>query len=184
MARLFPILLKDPGYLGKKGFEITDSSGNVVAAGSASPDQIAALRAGRLMVRQKPAADNALGLIKFIFPNDNNVYLHSTPSQTLFSQTRRDFSHGCIRVEYPAELASFLLQTQPNGQKWTVDAVKAAMQSGPDNQQVNLTTPIPVVIVYFTAIAEENGEVYFLDDIYGHDKSLDAVLAKGPPYPG
>ena len=183
-GEIVPHLLKDPGYLGKKGFEITDSSGNVVAAGSASPDQIAALRAGRLMVRQKPAADNALGLIKFIFPNDNNVYLHSTPSQTLFSQTRRDFSHGCIRVEYPAELASFLLQTQPNGQKWTVDAVKAAMQSGPDNQQVNLITPIPVVIVYFTAIAEENGEVYFLDDIYGHDKSLDAVLAKGPPYPG
>ena len=183
-GEIVPHLLKDPGYLGKKGFEITDSSGNVVAAGSASPEQIAELHAGRLMVRQKPAADNALGLIKFIFPNENNVYLHSTPSQTLFSQTRRDFSHGCIRVEFPAELASFLLQTQPNGQKWTMDAVKAAMQSGPDNQQVNLATPIPVVIVYFTAVAEENGEVYFFDDIYGHDKSLDAVLAKGPPYPG
>ncbi len=183
-GEIVPHLLKDPGYLGKKGFEITDSSGKVVASGSASPEVIADLRAGRLMVRQKPAADNALGLIKFIFPNDNNVYLHSTPSQTLFSQTRRDFSHGCIRVEYPAELASFLLQTQPNGQKWTVDAVKAAMQSGADNQQVNLATPIPVVIVYFTAVAEENGEVYFFDDIYGHDKSLDAVLAKGPPYPG
>jgi L,D-transpeptidase YcbB len=183
-GEIVPHLLKDPGYLGKKGFEITDSSGKVVASGSASPEVIADLRAGRLMVRQKPAADNALGLIKFIFPNDNNVYLHSTPSQTLFSQTRRDFSHGCIRVEYPAELASFLLQTQPNGQKWTVDVVKAAMQSGPDNQQVNLTTPIPVVIVYFTAVAEENGEVYFFNDIYGHDKSLDAVLAKGPPYPG
>jgi murein L,D-transpeptidase YcbB/YkuD len=183
-GEIVPHLLKDPGYLGKKGFEITDSSGKVVASGSASPEVIADLRAGRLMVRQKPAADNALGLIKFIFPNDNNVYLHSTPSQTLFSQTRRDFSHGCIRVEYPAELAAFLLQTQPNGQKWTVDAVKAAMQSGPDNQQVNLATPIPVVIVYFTAVAEENGEVYFFDDIYGHDKSLDTVLAKGPPYPG
>ena len=183
-GEIVPHLLKDPGYLGKKGFEITDSTGHVVASGSASPEVIAELRAGRLMVRQKPAADNALGLIKFIFPNDNNVYLHSTPSQTLFSQTRRDFSHGCIRVEYPAELASFLLQSQPNGQKWTVEAVKAAMQSGPDNQQINLATPIPVVIVYFTAVAEENGEVYFFDDIYGHDKSLDAVLAKGPPYPG
>jgi L,D-transpeptidase YcbB len=183
-GEIVPHLLKDPGYLGKKGFEITDSSGKVVASGSASPEVIAELRAGRLMVRQKPAADNALGLIKFIFPNDNNVYLHSTPSQTLFSQTRRDFSHGCIRVEFPAELASFLLQGQPNGQRWTVDAVKAAMQSGPDNQQVNLTTPVPVVILYITAVAEENGEVYFFDDIYGHDKSLDAVLAKGPPYPG
>jgi L,D-transpeptidase YcbB len=183
-GEIVPHLLKDPGYLGKKGFEITDSSGKVVASGSAGPEVIAQLRAGKLMVRQKPAADNALGLIKFIFPNDNNVYLHSTPSQTLFSQTRRDFSHGCIRVEYPAELASFLLKSQPNGQKWTVEAVKAAMQSGPDNQQVNLTTPVPVVILYITAVAEENGEVYFFDDIYGHDKSLDAVLAKGPPYPG
>jgi L,D-transpeptidase YcbB len=183
-GEIVPHLLKDPGYLGKKGFEITDSSGKVVAAGSASPEVIADLRAGKLMVRQKPAADNALGLIKFIFPNDNNVYLHSTPSQTLFSQTRRDFSHGCIRVEYPAQLASFLLQGQPNGQKWTADAVTAAMQSGPDNQQINLTTPVPVVIMYITAVAEENGEVYFFNDIYGHDKSLDAVLAKGPPYPG
>ena len=183
-GEIVPHLLKDPGYLGKKGFEITDSSGKVVASGSANPEVIAELRAGRLMVRQKPAADNALGLIKFIFPNDNNVYLHSTPSQTLFSQTRRDFSHGCIRVEFPAELASFLLKSQPNGEKWTVDAVKAAMQSGPDNQQINLTTPVPVVILYVTAVAEENGEVYFFSDIYGHDKSLDAVLAKGPPYPG
>ncbi len=183
-GEIVPHLLKDPGYLGKKGFEITDSSGKVVASGSASPGVIADLRAGKLMVRQKPAADNALGLIKFIFPNDNNVYLHSTPSQTLFSQSRRDFSHGCIRVEYPAQLASFLLQGQPNGQKWTVDAVTAAMQSGPDNQQVNLTIPVPVVILYITAVAEENGEVYFFNDIYGHDKSLDAVLAKGPPYPG
>ncbi len=183
-GEIVPHLLKDPAYLAKKGFEITDSSGQVVAASAASPEQIAQLRAGRLMVRQRPAADNALGLIKFIFPNDNNVYLHSTPSQQLFSQSRRDFSHGCIRVEKPADLASFLLQGQPNGQKWTVEAVKAAMQSGPDNQQVNLTTPVPVVIAYFTAVVEEDGEVYFFDDIYGHDKSLNAVLAKGPPYPG
>jgi murein L,D-transpeptidase YcbB/YkuD len=188
-SEIVPHLLKDPGYLGKKGFEITDSKGTVVAAGSASAEEIAQLRAGRLMVRQKPAADNALGLIKFIFPNDNNVYLHSTPSQSLFSQSRRDFSHGCIRVEKPADLAAFLLKNQTGndrngGRKWTVDAVKAAMQSGPDNQQVNLGIPVPVVIGYFTAVVEEDGEVFFFNDIYGHDKSLNAVLAKGPPYPG
>jgi murein L,D-transpeptidase YcbB/YkuD len=184
-GEIVPHLLKDPGYLGKKNFEITDTSGKVVASGSASPEVIAQLRAGKLMVRQKPGGDNALGLIKFIFPNDNNVYLHSTPSQQLFSQSRRDFSHGCIRVENPAELAAFLLQNQPNNsQKWTLETVKAAMQSGPDNQQVNLTTPVPVVIGYFTAVVEEDGEIFFFNDIYGHDKSLDAVLAKGPPYPG
>ncbi len=184
-GEIVPHLLKDPGYLGKKNFEITDSSGKVVASTSASPDAIAQLRAGKLMVRQKPGGDNALGLIKFIFPNDNNVYLHSTPSQQLFSRSRRDFSHGCIRVEEPAKLAAFLLQNQPDGgQKWTLDAVKAAMQTGPDNQQVNLATPVPVVIGYFTAVVEEDGEIFFFNDIYGHDKSLDAVLAKGPPYPG
>jgi L,D-transpeptidase YcbB len=80
----------------------------------------------------------------------------------------------------PAELAAWLLQDQP---KWTPDAVKAARQSGPDNQQVNLTRAVPVVIIYPTAVVEEDGEVYFFDDIYGHARSLNAVLAKGPPYP-
>jgi murein L,D-transpeptidase YcbB/YkuD len=145
-----------------------------------SADVLAQLRSGKLLVRQRPGPSNSLGLIKFIFPNDYNVYLHSTPAQSLFSQSRRDFSHGCIRLEKPAELAAWLLQNQP---KWTLDAVNAAMQSGPDNQQVNLTPPVPVVIIYLTAVVEENGEVYFFNDIYGHDQRLNAVLAKGPPYP-
>jgi L,D-transpeptidase YcbB len=83
-------------------------------------------------------------------------------------------------VEKPAELAAWLLQDQP---KCTLDNVRAAMQSGPDSQQVNLIKPVPVVIIYLTAVVEEDGEVYFFDDIYGHDRSLNAVLAKGPPYP-
>jgi murein L,D-transpeptidase YcbB/YkuD len=82
-------------------------------------------------------------------------------------------------VEKPAELAAWLLRDQP---KWTLEKIKAAMQSGPDNQQVNLTTQVPVVIVYLTAIVEENGEVYFYDDIYGYDASLNDALAKGQPY--
>jgi murein L,D-transpeptidase YcbB/YkuD len=180
-GEIVPSILKNPNYLSQKGFEITDQSGNVITSGVVSADVLAQLRSGRLAVRQKPGPTNALGLIKFIFPNSNNVYLHSTPSQQLFSQERRDFSHGCIRVEKPADLAAFLLKNQPN---WTLDSVKAAMQSGPDNRQVNLATPVPVVIAYFTAVVEEDGEVYFFNDIYGHDKSLNAVLAKGPPYPG
>jgi murein L,D-transpeptidase YcbB/YkuD len=81
-------------------------------------------------------------------------------------------------VEKPAELAAWLLQDQP---KWTLDNIKAAMQSGPDNQQVNLSRPVPVVIVYLTAIVGENGEVYFYDDIYGLDVALNDALAKGQP---
>jgi murein L,D-transpeptidase YcbB/YkuD len=166
--------------LARKGFEVTDQSGNIVTSGTVSVDELAQLRSGKLLVRQRPGPSNSLGLIKFIFPNEHNVYLHSTPAQSLFSQSRRDFSHGCIRLEKPADLAAWLLRDQP---KWTLDAVKAAMQSGPDNQQVNLTQPVPVVIIYLTALVEENGEVYFFNDIYGHDQRLNAVLAKGPPYP-
>jgi murein L,D-transpeptidase YcbB/YkuD len=179
-AEIIPALQKDSGYLARKNFEITDQSGRIVTSGAVSADVLAQLRNGKLLVRQRPGPANSLGLVKFMFPNEHNVYLHSTPAPQLFSQSRRDFSHGCIRVEKPAELAAWLLQGQP---KWTLNAVRAAMQSGPDNQQVNLATPVPVVIIYLTAVVEEDGEIYFFDDIYGHDRSLNAVLAKGPPYP-
>jgi murein L,D-transpeptidase YcbB/YkuD len=119
-----------------------------------------------------------------MFPNTYSVYLHSTPSTELFSRSRRDFSSGCIRLEKPAELASFLLRNQLDGQQpWTVALVQKAMDSGKDNRQVNLTVKVPVLLLYVTAVAEEDGTVHFFDDIYGHDKRLDAVLAKGPPYP-
>jgi L,D-transpeptidase YcbB len=179
-SEMVPAIAKNRDYLGRKGFEVTDSSGRVITSGTVSDDVLAQLRAGRLMVRQTPGSTNALGLVKFIFPNKNNVYLHSTPSQQLFSQQRRDFSHGCVRVEKPAELAAFLLRNQP---PWTLERAQAAMQSGRDNQQVNLTTPVPVLILYATAVVDPDNSVHFFNDIYGHDKSLNAVLAKGPPYP-
>jgi murein L,D-transpeptidase YcbB/YkuD len=178
-AEIIPALEKDSGYLARKNFEITDQNGRIVTSGAVSAEVLTQLRSGKLLVRQRPGPANSLGLVKFMFPNEHNVYLHSTPAPQLFSQSRRDFSHGCIRVEKPVELAAWLLQDQP---KWTLDAVRAAMQSGPDDQQVNLTRPVPVVIIYLTAVVEEDGEVYFFDDIYGHDRSLNAVLAKGPPY--
>ena len=174
-AEIVPKLQKNPRYLAQKGFEATDQNGHIVAAGAVSRAMLAEIKSGKLLVRQKPGPRNALGLIKFMFPNEFDVYLHSTPAPELFNQSRRDFSHGCIRVEEPAELAAWLLQDQP---KWTLDKIKAAMQSGPDNQQVNLSRPVPVVIVYLTAIVEENGEVYFYDDIYGLDGTLNDALAK------
>ena len=174
-AEIVPKLLRDPHYLASKGFEATDQNGHIVAAGAVSQAMLAEIKSGRLLVRQKPGPRNALGLVKFMFPNEFDVYLHSTPAPQLFNQSRRDFSHGCIRVEKPAELAAWLLQDQP---KWTLEKIRSAMQSGPDNQQVNLTRPVPVVIVYLTAIVEENGEVYFYDDIYGLDVTLNDALAK------
>jgi murein L,D-transpeptidase YcbB/YkuD len=178
-AEIVPKLRKNPSYLVRRGFEITDQDGRVVSGSTVSPATLEQIQSGRLLVRQKPGPSNALGLVKFMFPNEFDVYLHSTPSPQLFNRPRRDFSHGCIRVEKPAELAAWLLQDQS---KWTLEEIKAAMQSGPDNQQVNLTRPVPVVIVYLTAIVEENGEVYFYDDIYGDDASLNDALAKGQPY--
>jgi L,D-transpeptidase YcbB len=180
-GEIIPSLLKNRNYIASKNFEVTDLNGKLVTSGAISDEVLAQLRAGKLAVRQKPGPANALGLVKFIFPNEHSVYLHSTPAPQLFSQSRRDFSHGCIRVQKPAELAAWLLRNQP---PWNLEKVQAAMQSGPDNQQVNLTTPIPVLILYVTAVVEQDGSVHFFDDIYGHDKSLEAVLAKGQPYPG
>jgi murein L,D-transpeptidase YcbB/YkuD len=108
-GEIVPKIEKDPQYLHKNNYEVATDSGQVVTDGVVSKDILAQLRAGQLMVRQKPGPKNALGLIKFIFPNSNNVYLHSTPSAGLFAKSRRDFSHGCIRVEDPAALAESVL---------------------------------------------------------------------------
>ena len=180
-GEIIPAITRDRNYISKKNFEVTDFNGKVITDGPISDEVLAQLRAGKLTVRQKPGPTNSLGLIKLMFPNEYNVYLHSTPAQQLFSQSRRDFSHGCVRVEKPAELAAYVLRNQP---PWTLEKVQEAMQSGPDDQQVNLTTPVPVLILYVTAVVEEDGTVHFFDDIYGYDKLLEAVLAKGQPYPG
>ena len=176
-----PKTRRNPDYLADNGFEVVDGNGNIVPSSPASDDVIDGLRSGSLRVRQKPGPKNALGLVKFIFPNQYNVYLHSTPEQELFSRSRRDFSHGCIRVERPADLAAWVLRDRP---EWTMDKIQAAMNTGPDNVQVNLKNPIPVLILYSTAVVDPNGEVRFFDDIYGYDKSLNRVLTNGPPYPG
>jgi murein L,D-transpeptidase YcbB/YkuD len=180
-GEIVPAIIKNRNYIANKNFEVTDQAGKVITSGPISDEVLAQLKAGKLAVRQKPGPTNALGLVKFIFPNSNNVYMHDTPSSQYFSPARRDFSHGCIRLQKPADLAAYLLRNQP---PWTPEKVQAAMKSGPDNQQVNLTKPVPVLILYITAVVEEDGSVHFFDDIYGHDKSLEAVLAKGEPYPG
>jgi murein L,D-transpeptidase YcbB/YkuD len=165
---IVPKITKDRAYIQKNDFEVTTYSGQVVTDGIISDDVLSQLRAGKLMVRQKPGPKNALGLIKFIFPNDNNVYLHSTPSQAAFGETRRDFSHGCVRVEDPAKLAEWVLRNNPGWNRERVDAAFKAEKA----EQVNLTKEIPVLIVYGTAVAPEDGKVYFFEDIYGHDKNL------------
>lgn len=168
----------DPGYLARHDLEIVRGGGDDAAVVASTPENIEALAAGRLRLRQRPGPDNSLGLIKFVMPNDYGVYLHSTPARHLFDKPRRDFSHGCIRLSDPVALAVHALRANPGD--WSVDAVIAAM-NGARTQRVMLASPIPVMVLYGTALATEAGPVMFFDDIYGHDRHLDAVLRARRP---
>ena len=126
---------------------------------------------GRTAVRQRPGPKNALGFVKFLFPNDFNIYLHDTPNHELFNKDIRAFSHGCIRLEKPTELAEWVLG-------WPADRVEEAMKDGPNSRGVRLPRKIPVYITYFTAYIN-NGELYFGIDLYGRDDKLVAVVMPG-----
>lgn len=181
-SEIVPEVEQDRDYIHDYDFEVIGPDGRVVTDGAISDSVLQQLRAGKLRVRQKPGPSNSLGLVKFIFPNAHNVYLHDTPvEKDMFDRSQRDLSHGCIHVKEPAQLAAWVLRDQS---PWTLERVRAAMQDGRDNQRVNLTKPIPVLILYATAIVEEDGAVYFTQDIYGHDQKLKQALAKGYPYPG
>ena len=133
------------GYLAAKNFEVTTSKGEVLSNYTAKQ-----VVQGGVMVREKPGPKNSLGLVKFMFPNEYDIYLHSTPATELFNRTRRDFSHGCVRVQKPDELAAWVLQGQGD---WDLDKVQDAMNNGKDNNQVNLKTPLPIVIFYLTELS-------------------------------
>ena len=177
---VIPAIKRDRSQVVTKNYEITTLDGKLITSGAVSDEVLAELQAGKLSVRQKPGPNNALGLIKLMFPNEYHVYLHSTPATELFSRTRRDFSAGCIRVEKPAELAAWVLRSNPG---WTLERVQQEMENGKDNVTVSLARRVPVFILYGTAIVYENNEVHFYDDIYGHDVKLAQALAKGYPYP-
>jgi murein L,D-transpeptidase YcbB/YkuD len=165
-------------YLDKHNYEVLDHSGKT-AEGWTADD----LAHSKFMIRQKPGAGNSLGLVKFLFPNEYNVYMHSTPEMNFFNLTRRDKSHGCIRLNDAEKMADWVLRTE-NGD-WTSDKIHAAMFNnapGGMNRQVTLQTTLPVSVTYLTATADEDGTIHFFDDIYGYDKQLNAALAKGRPY--
>jgi len=138
------------------------------------------LRQGALRLRQRPGPSNALGLIKFVFPNREDVYLHGTPARALFARTRRDFSHGCVRVADPVMLAEWVLKDRP---EWTRDRIVATTM-GTQTIHVRLPRPIQVILFYTTAaVMPEDGTIRFAEDIYGHDEGLDRVLAKRDQLP-
>lgn len=174
-GEIVPKLAKDRGYLARNNFEVVSDAGRSLGS-SVSDDTLAKLRSLQYTVRQKPGTSNALGLMKFLFPNDNNVYLHSTPQQSLFARERRDLSHGCIRVEDPVALAAWTLRNHP---QWNEARIRAAIKGDRDDLYVKLAQPIPVVIQYTTAVVRPNGDVHFFEDIYGHDTRLLAALETG-----
>lgn len=166
-----PRLRRDPAYFNRQGFEFVLKDGSV--SSELSQSNLDAVQHGGARIRQRPGPQNALGDIKFIFPNNTNIYLHHTPAPQLFERARRDFSHGCVRVEAPVALAQFVLQNDP---RWTQARIEAAMQAN-KSQTIRLAEPIPVVLAYSTVVVL-NGTVYFFEDIYGHDKKLANALKK------
>ena len=131
---------------------------------------------GTLRLRQRPGPANALGAVKFVFPNRYNVFLHGTPAQELFAQTRRDFSHGCIRIEQPADLAALVLRDQA---PWTEAAIDSAM-AGDRTVHVPIAHPLSVFVLYTTVAVDDAGQVHFYPDIYRRDRALERALGLTP----
>ena len=168
---LVPIIRRQPAHLVNGGFEIVRGPGGNVYAPTA--ENLARVAAGTLRIRQRPGPGNALGLVKLVFPNPYRVFLHDTPARGLFASVRRDFSHGCIRVERPATLVEFVLNREPG---WDAPAIRAALGEM-RTQHVNLTRPVTVFVHYFTASVDEDGVLHFHPDLYGRDGALAAALA-------
>lgn len=169
-GEILPKLARDPAYLRNNDMEIVSRSGQLMDAKAAST--LAALRAGSARLRQRPGARNVLGAVKFAMPNPMNIYLHSTSARELFDKSRRDLSHGCIRLEKPAELAEFVLHDDAH---WDRASVLAAMTPG-RTRTVKLPSPISVILSYATAVTDRSGRALFADDIYGRDRKLARLL--------
>jgi murein L,D-transpeptidase YcbB/YkuD len=150
---VLPKIAREPGYKEREGFEILSTKNGVE-------------------VRQRPGPKNALGKIKFLFPNRFNVYLHDTPARSLFSRTVRSFSHGCMRIEKPLELAEYLLKDSP---AWTPEKITETIDGGRETW-INIPKPLPVHIVYWTAWVDDAGMLQLRDDLYGRDKPLLKIL--------
>ncbi len=177
VEEILPQLERKPDYLSANGMELVGAG--KVLGDRVTPEVLRQLRRGQLEIRQQPGPTNPLGLIKFGFPNTALVYLHGTPSPELFSRTRRDFSHGCIRVEDPSALANWVMRDEPG---WQPDSTAFGIH-GPETRRIWLRHPLQLAIFYTTAVVRPDGTTWFYDDIYGQDRSLNEGLRNraGPP---
>lgn len=168
---MMPRISSDPSYLRRNNYEVVGVGG---ATSETTPDIVEALRTGRARVRQRPGRGNAMGGIKFVFPNRSNIYLHYTASPRLFKRSYRALSHGCIRVQDPVDLAHYILQDDETD--WSKERIQKMMRRG-KLRVVRLNQPLPVVLTYLTAFIHESGKLHFVPDVYGQDKRLRKVLA-------
>jgi murein L,D-transpeptidase YcbB/YkuD len=171
---LLPKIQQDPGYLAANNFELlsdwSDSATPLdpyaIDWSAVTPERFA------YRLRQGPGPGNALGRIKFMFPNRFNIYLHDTPARGLFAKDQRSFSHGCIRVENPEQLGAFVLGAEPG---WSLDVIHDAILTG-QRMVVGLDQPLPVHITYLTAWVNKDDSVHFRRDVYSRDEILAAAL--------
>jgi murein L,D-transpeptidase YcbB/YkuD len=159
---VLPAVLRDPGYLAARQFDVLRGD-RVVDVATVDLSKVGSYR-----FRQRPGAGNALGNLKFLLPNAGNIYLHDTPSGHLFSRTDRAFSHGCIRVEHPEELARALMRRVTNTPPEQLDAILATGKE----TTIRFHEGVPIYILYFTSWIDGDGSVRFLHDVYGRDERL------------
>ncbi|MGB7757182.1 MAG: L,D-transpeptidase family protein [Salinisphaera sp.] len=172
---IIPHARRDPTYMAHHGYQIVRAFGPHATPLAVTPSHLAAVVAGRLQVRQAGGSGNALGLVKFMFPNRHAVYLHSTPASRLFNRSQRDLSHGCVRVANPVALARFALAGRGD---WDTPRIEQAMHQD-TRRRVNLAAPLPVYLMYWTAFVNADG-VNFRRDLYGRDARLRQALAALP----
>lgn len=173
---IVPMIAKDPDYLKKEHIKVFQSEGTRLSEVDSGSITIADLESGKLRLRMEPGKRNSLGSIKFMFPNQSSVYLHDTPSKRLFDKSMRQFSHGCVRVERPVELAAYLLGKDIS---WVREAIHKALRKG-EERVVRLAAPVPVHLQYFTAWVDDEGTMQFRKDIYHWDDGVSKAL-KGVP---
>ena len=170
-AELLPLAMRDPHILTVNNYEIVTRRGMVMVPSVPALRQVVA---GTAFIRQLPGGTNSLGRVKFLFPNVHEVYLHDSPVRSDFQRTRRDRSHGCIRIADPRGLAVRLLHEQP---EWTAARIDRAMNARTPTR-VALSRGVPIYLFYATAVAEADGGAQFHPDIYGHDALLAAQLTR------
>ena len=166
---MLPAIQSDPEYFQKRDFDVKDRSGNIIDPSTVDWSLVTARTFVYTLV-QRPGPNNALGRVKFMFPNKYAVYLHDTPSKYLFSRAERAFSHGCIRVENPYDFAELLL-----GEGWDQEKIQATLDAR-EIKTVSLQKPLPVLLMYWTAVANRDGEVFFYNDVYDRDRAVAAAL--------